>query len=392
VIIVGAGIGGLSAALAMHRAGWQVQVVERADQLGEVGAGLTLSPNAMHAINWLGIGQTLGARMTVPPFQIAEDPLTGEEIGRLVRGKTAVQQYGAPYAFTHRADLHAVLAEAVAALGERVIVTGQPCVDAGSDAARAWIRTADGAKHTADLVIGADGLRSAVRGAVVETGPANFTGFVAWRGLLPYDRVPAGALPDGSAVTFGLGRCMVRYRLEHRGLLNYVAFARQSQWAEESWSVEADPEIPAKLFDAWHPALAAVLRASLPGHCHCWGLFDRDPLPAYAFGRVGLLGDAAHPMLPFLGLGAALALEDAVVLGRAIAGCADPIEALRHYSNARQPRGSAAQLEARRAAQRMHGQGEDPREINEETLDYFRYDAGRVAVVGGASAAGLARM
>lgn len=379
-LIVGAGIGGLACALALHRAGWQVQVLERAAELGEVGAGLTLSPNAMQAIRWLGVEQAMQTRLSLPPWQVAEDPKTGAEIGRLVRGDAAIREYGAPYAFTHRADLHEVLVAAVKALGEDVILTGRGVCAAGSEDDHAWVRSDDGETFTADIVIGADGLRSAVRTAVAGEETPRYTGFIAWRGLLPYDQVPDGALPVGSAITFGPGRCMVRYRLEHRQLMNFVAFAPQEAWAEESWSVEADPEIPARLFDEWHPALAAVLRASRPGSCHCWALFDRDPLPSYSYGRIGLLGDAAHPMLPFLGLGAALALEDAVVLGRIMAETADPRAALERYSRARQPRGSAAQLEARRAALRLHGQGEDPREVNEETLDYFRHDPATVTL------------
>jgi salicylate hydroxylase len=385
-LVVGAGIGGLAAALALHRAGWSVRVLERAEALGEVGAGLTLSPNAMHAIRWLGIEPAMRERLSLPPYQMAEDPHTGAETGRLVRGEATLREYGAPYAFTHRADLHEVLAHAVAALGEHTILTGRACVEAGSGPDHAWVRTADGETFTADLVIGADGLRSAVRASVAGAEMPRFTGFVAWRGLLPYDAVPEGALPAGSAITYGPGRCMVRYRLEPRRLMNFVAFAPQPHWAEESWSVEADPEVPARIFDEWHPALSAVLRASAAGSCHCWGLFDRDPLPTYAFGRIGLLGDAAHPMLPFLGLGAALALEDAVVLGRIVAVVEDPVAALNYYSEARQPRGSAAQLEARRAAWRLHGRGEDPREVNEETLDYFRYDPASVPVAGLAAA------
>ena len=378
-LVVGAGIGGLAAALALHRAGWQVQVLERATALGEVGAGLTLSPNAMLAIDWLGLGEPMSSRLSLPPWQVAEDPHTGAEIGRLLRGENAIDEYGAPYAFTHRADLHEVLVAAVSALGDNVILTGKGCCAAGSEADHAWVRTVDGEVFTADIVIGADGLRSAVRTSVAGEETPRFTGFIAWRGLLPYDQVPEGALPAGSAITFGPGRCMVRYRLEHRGLMNFVAFAPQEAWAEESWSVEADPEVPARLFDEWHPALAAILRASRAGSCHCWALFDRDPLPTYTFGRIALLGDAAHPMLPFLGLGAALALEDAVVLGRLLTDGGDPLEALQRYSTARQPRGSAAQLEARRAALRLHGQvEEDPREVNEETLNYFRYDAASV--------------
>jgi salicylate hydroxylase len=144
--------------------------------------------------------------------------------------------------------------------------------------------------------------------------------------------------------------------------------------------VPADPEVPARLFDDWHPALSALLRAAPRDRCYKWGLFDRDPIPTYAYGHLALLGDAAHPMLPFLGQGAALALEDAVVLARALGAEPDVAAALQRYDRARQPRGAAAQLESRAAGLRLHGEGESPRQVNEETLDYFAYDPASVTI------------
>jgi salicylate hydroxylase len=379
-IVVGAGIGGLATALGLARAGWDVRVLERAASLGEVGAGLTLSPNALRALHWLGLADRLTPILSLPPYQISEDPLTGAESGRLVRGARAIEQYGVPYAFVHRADLHAVLAQALHELRPAAIVL-ESVVTAVATAERgASVTTSDGRSLGAELVVGADGLRSSVRAALLGQQAARYTGFVAWRALLDYAQAPPGTLPAGSAVTWGPGRCFVRYRLEPRQQLNCVAFAREPDWQEEDWSVPADPEVPARLFDDWHPALSALLRAAPRDRCYKWGLFDRDPIPTYAYGHLALLGDAAHPMLPFLGQGAALALEDAVVLARALGAEPDVAAALQRYDRARQPRGAAAQLESRAAGLRLHGEGESPRQVNEETLDYFAYDPASVTI------------
>jgi salicylate hydroxylase len=379
-IVVGAGIGGLATALGLARAGWDVRVLERAASLGEVGAGLTLSPNALRALHWLGLADRLTPILSLPPYQISEDPLTGAESGRLVRGARAIEQYGVPYAFVHRADLHAVLAQALHELRPAAVVL-ESVVTAVATAERgASVTTSDGRSLGAELVVGADGLRSSVRAALLGQQAARYTGFVAWRALLDYAQAPPGTLPAGSAVTWGPGRCFVRYRLEPRQQLNCVAFAREPDWQEEDWSVPADPEVPARLFDDWHPALSALLRAAPRDRCYKWGLFDRDPIPTYAYGHLALLGDAAHPMLPFLGQGAALALEDAVVLARALGAEPDVAAALQRYDRARQPRGAAAQLESRAAGLRLHGEGESPRQVNEETLDYFAYDPASVTI------------
>lgn len=384
-LIAGAGIGGLAAAIGLHRQGWRVRVFEQASELREVGAGLTVSPNAALALEWLGVLERLRPWLFAPPYQIMEDFRSGAEIGRLWRGEISLAEYGALYAFVHRADLHEALGRTLQELDPQALRLGAAAVAA--DPRRTALELANGERVTGDVVIGADGIRSAVRASLFGPEAPRYTGYTAWRGLLPYDMLPPGlpegAIPAGSAVTFGPQRCFVRYRVDPRGVLNIVAFARLAAWTEEGWSVPADPAQPAALFEDWYPALSMLLRALPRGRCFQWGLFDRDPLPSWTAERVTLLGDAAHPMLPFLGQGAALALEDAVVCARLLgpAGSADEIAAaLRCYDALRRPRGAAATLESRAAGGRLHGDGGDPRLRNEETLDYFRYDAGRIAL------------
>jgi salicylate hydroxylase len=377
-IVVGAGIGGLACALGLQRAGWSVRVCEKSAVLGEVGAGLTLSPNAVRALQWLGCFERVQARLSLPPHQIMEDPLSGAEIGRLTRGPRAVEQYGAPYAFVHRADLHAALVEAVREYDAAALSPGAECIAVREQRRRAVLEFADGSDAEADLVVGCDGIRSRVRTALFGDEAPRYSGYVAWRAVVPYGSLPTAALPVGSAVVFGTGRCFVRYRLEPRRLLNFVAFAQRAQWVEESWTVPTAPTELRALFADWHAGVVETLAAVPDGALYCWGLFDREPLDTYARGTVALLGDAAHPMLPFLGQGAALALEDAVVLARLLTRPSDVPAALVRYDALRRPRGSAAVLESRAAGSRMHGDGGDPRTRNEETLDYFRYDAGAV--------------
>jgi salicylate hydroxylase len=379
-LIIGAGIGGLACALALQRAGWRVRVLERASELQEIGAGLTLSPNATRALGWLGVLDSLRGVLSLPPYQVMEDPESGREIGRFTRGARALEEYGGEYAFVHRADLQAGLATAVRRRDPDAIEVGRDCVEVldGGDGVAAVF--ADGSELRGDLLVGCDGIRSRVRAALHPDESPRYTGYVAWRALIPYSRVAASALPAGSAVVYGPRKVIVRYRLEPRRLLNVAAFAQRVAWTEEGWNVPADPAEPQKLFADWHAGVRDTLAALTPGELFRWGLFDREPIDAYARGAIALLGDAAHPMLPFLGQGAALALEDAVVLARALAAEPAIPRALERYDALRRPRGSEAVLESRAAARRLHGEEGDPRTRNEQTLDYYRYDAGAVEV------------
>jgi len=377
-LIIGAGIGGLACALALQRTGWRVRVCERAFELEEIGAGLTLSPNATRALGWLGAIDSLQSVLSLPPYQVMEDPESGREIGRFTRGTRALEEYGAAYAFVHRADLQAGLAAAVRRLDPDAILLGRQCVQVhygGEGAAAAF---ADGSELRADLLVGCDGIRSRVRAALHADESPRYTGYVAWRALVPYAQLADTALPAGSAVVYGPRKVMVRYRVEPRRLLNVAAFAQRSAWTEEGWNVRADPAEPQALFADWHAGVRDTLAALSSDALFRWGLFDRDPIDAYVRGSIALLGDAAHPMLPFLGQGAALALEDAVVLARVLENEPAVPEALERYDALRRPRGTEAVLESRAAGRRLHGEEGDPRTRNEQTLDYFRYDAGAI--------------
>lgn len=384
--IVGAGIGGLAAGIALHRAGYAVEIFEQADAVGEVGAGLSLTPNAMKALAWLGVEPTVRALADEPPQQITRHYASGELLVRFDRSDT-VARWGAPYLQIHRADLHAVLLRHFVTQCAGKVHTGRRLIsltDAGvtaNGAAAAQLTFASGESLRAQAVIGADGLKSVVRRALFGDDAPRFERFVAWRGLVPRERLGALELSPGSAVFAGPGRLFVRYPVRHGALMNFVAFARVDTWAGESWSQTGDIAEPRAVLADFHPEVHAILEATPGGRCHKWGLFARDPLPSWTRGVTTLLGDAAHPMLPWFGQGAASALEDAVVLGRCLleSGANKEINAgFRNFERARLPRVTMLQSESAAGGERLVGMRPEMLSnasvVNEDSLGIFAYD------------------
>ena len=236
VLVVGAGIGGLAAALALQRAGLQPRVLEQAATLGDVGAGLSITPNAARALAFLGLAAPLAAAACVPPVQVTRHFRTGELLLEIDRSDT-VARYGAPYYQLHRGDLHAMLLAAVRANDPVAVSTAAGVRGARLDDERVELELADGERLQADLVVGADGLRSTLRAALFDDPEPQFSGYVAWRGLVPSAAVAHLQLGPGSSVSAGPGRLFVRYPVRGGELLNYVAFARTGEWTAESWSL-----------------------------------------------------------------------------------------------------------------------------------------------------------
>ena len=237
---------------------------------------------------------------------------------------------------------------------------------------------ADGSQAGADLLVGADGLKSTVRREVFLEPEPEFSGFVAWRGLVTRDELGAWQSRPGSMVFVAPGRMFVRYPVRHGELQNFVAFSRAERWTAEGWSQTGHIDTVRDVFADFHDDARVVLRAFSGARCHKWGLFSRRPLPRWVRGRATVLGDAAHPMLPWLGQGAATAIEDAVILCRALIQFADADEALRRYENARRERVNVIHRESLHGGDRLMQQ--DPDElarkpvITEETLGLSRYD------------------
>lgn len=380
VAIIGAGLGGLTAALALARRGIAVTVHEQAEALGEVGAGITVSPNAGRVLDHLGLGEAIRAQGVLPGTQHIRDLATGATIRTLARDADLEAVHGAPYRHLHRADLHALLVAAVEEAAPGAIRLGKRLVAVSRNG---HMRFADGTEAMADIVVGADGVRSAVRDSLYATAPPQFTGQVAWRGLVPTAGLPEAVAAEPPGIFIGPGRLVLRYPVRGGALHNYAIFVETAAWQEESWST---PSTTAELLAHLDQACASVralVEATPAAWLFKWALFAREPLASWTAGRVTLLGDAAHAMLPFMGQGAATALEDALVLARALADLPAG-EALARYEAARRARTAMVQLQSRLLGLRF--QGKDPEAIgrgplrNEEELGLFAYDPVTVAI------------
>jgi salicylate hydroxylase len=354
IAIIGAGIGGLSAALALQQLGFRATVYEQAPQLGEVGAGLSLSPTAVHGLNWLGLREVLETKAYKPEDQCVRHYQDGRPISWINRGQSLIDRYGERYYLIHRADLHDGLAERVRAHDPRAIQLNKRCASLVQDADGVTIGFTDGTTERVDVLVGADGSRSAVRHAVFGALEPQYTGYIAWRGLVPMHLVPQEILDPPSGIFLGPGHMVNRYPVRNGELLNFVAFAERKDWSEEGWSIRSTVEELLAEFAGWTPWVTRFIELVPPHQLYKWGLFDREPLSSWTRGRVTLLGDAAHPVLPFLGHGAVLAIEDGVVLGRAFAAADAVPEALQRYEAARRERASFVVHESRKAGKQYH--------------------------------------
>lgn len=335
--IVGGGVGGLAAAVGLVGRGHEVSVFEQSRRYGRVGADVNLTPNAVHALDRLGAGEALRANAARPTHRISRVWDSGAETSRLPMSAAAEARYGAPQLTIHRADLLAALEACLPAgtirFGERIASVAQ------SDAA-VTLTFHDGASADFDLVIGADGIHSVIRAALFGPDAPVFTGLVSWRGVFPRDRAPD--LPDLDAFTKwwgpGADRQIVTFPLTHGREIFVFATHRQEDWAEEGWTLPGDLEELRQHYADFHPQARALL-AALDSVTRS-ALHVREPMAGWSRGRITLLGDAAHPMVPFMAQGACMAIEDAVVLTRALEGATPaglPV-ALERYQAARIPR------------------------------------------------------
>jgi salicylate hydroxylase len=324
IAIIGAGIGGLTAALALMRRGWSVRVYEQARVLAEVGAGITVSSGAGRGLASLGVGPALlAASLPVPNVAFAHYR-TGELLaGAFDTGMPPDRGFETPR-HIHRADLHAILLDAVRAADPDAVKTAMTLVRAEQDGARATAIFADGARAHADLLIAADGVRSVVRRQWFDDQPPQFAGQIAFRCLIPRDRAAPFMAAGNAVVSVGAARIFHRYVIRGGALVNVIGIAKSERWRQEGWNT---PATIAEFLDEYHDFHADVIgliKSAPADNLIKWGLFVRPPIAEWSNGRIVLLGDAAHPILPFLGLGAALAVEDGVVIARAL----DEVEGL----------------------------------------------------------------
>jgi 2-polyprenyl-6-methoxyphenol hydroxylase-like FAD-dependent oxidoreductase len=347
VAIIGGGIGGLTAANALLRAGAEVSVYEAAGELKEIGAGVALHPNAMRVLRFIGVEDAVRKVAGRSEYAVTRDGITGRLISKTSRARFAEIQ-GIEPATVHRADLLDVLA---AALPDRLVTLGKRCasVDGGGDTAVA--RFADGTEAEADVIVGADGIHSAVRTTLFGPDAPRFTGKICYRSVIPAAAVRGGALADVAADNgqwLGPHGTIVLYPMRGEELINVVAHHDDDSYRHESWVTRCERSEVTERYAAWHPSLLRLFEAGETWYK--WALYDRDPIPRWTSGRVTLLGDAAHPMLPYLGQGACQALEDGAVLANALAAqrfAGDPVAALAAYERVRRPRASQVVLTAR---------------------------------------------
>jgi salicylate hydroxylase len=340
IVILGGGIGGLAAAAFLHQAGLPSTVYEQAAELREVGAGLVVAPNAARLLRRLGLLERFARRAVRLDigweFRRWQD---GTVLSVEILTDACERLYGEHTYTAHRADLLDAITSAVPAGTVRL---GRRCVGIGSRGSRATLQFDDGQIAEADVVIGADGTHSVVRNALAGPTPATYSGICAFRSLIPASQAPSFARRPAHTLWIGPGHHLVHYPVSAGSFVNLVAFAPAAEDTPESWTATGTVGEFLAEFEGWDPRLAGLIRAGgTPGR---WALLDRAPLPRWSDGPVTLLGDAAHPMFPFFGQGAAQAVEDAAVLARCIAdGLEDPVLALQRYETLRIPRTSRLQ-------------------------------------------------
>ena len=354
VVIAGAGIGGLCAALALAKRDIQVVVCEQAVSLGEVGAGLQMSPNAMKVLRELGLEAELSAFAFVPQNAAIRHYKTGEYYLKSPLAEQAEVRYGAPYWHLHRADLHQVLAQACSQAGVELVLNSTVDSYREDKALNQVCVSLDGGREIwGDLLIGADGIRSKVREQMLGKERPTFMGQVAWRGVIPVSDLAVNVKPD-ACVWAGPGRHFVSYYLRGGDYVNFVAVEERSDWLSESWREEGDIAELKRVFADWHPEVSQLIACAKS--TFLWALNGRDELPTWHQGRVVLLGDACHPMLPFMAQGAAMAIEDAYVLAENLARH-ECHAALVEYEQIRKPRATKVQQMSKANAGLYHMQG-----------------------------------
>lgn len=353
IAIIGGGIGGVALARSLDRLGIAYHLYERAQGFSEVGAGVQMTPNAVKVLESLGLADDLARVGFLPEAMMGFNWESGEDLFRTPLREVCPRLFGADFYHVHRADLHAMLAKDI---DPGRVSFGRACTGLRQEAGRSILTFDDGSEVSADLVVGADGVRSNIRGALWGQEPASYTGHMCWRALVPVPQHPLPFVTPTSAFWMGPNGHVVTYYVKGGAMVNIVAVHEHSNWVEESWTIKSNPQELLDGFSGWHENLTKLFDLVNPDEVYKWGLFDRDPMQRWSKGSATLLGDAAHPMLPFLSQGAAMAIEDGYVLAQALDhfGMGQLDAALDAYEAERRPRTSRVQLEARERGRTYH--------------------------------------
>lgn len=361
VLIAGAGIGGLAAGLALIQRGFAVKIFEQAPKLEEVGAGLQLAADGTKILIALGLREQMEEVVCEASGKEVRLWNTGERRKLFDLGEDSRARFGAPYWFVHRADLHFALKAAVDAADSEAVITDARCTGFEEVEGRVRLDLQNRDSVWGDVLVGADGVHSCLRDQMFASPKAEFTGMLAWRGLARTENLPKHMRDPIGTNWVGPGGHVITYPLRRGELMNFVGIIERDDWTVESWSTKGTKEECARDFEGWHPEIHDIIQAV--DQPFKWALVGRDPLQTWSKGRATVLGDAAHPTLPFLAHGAIMALEDAFALARCLDEAPeDPITALRRYEATRVTRATDIVNGAAANATRFHNEVlSDPR-------------------------------
>lgn len=336
MLISGAGIGGLTAALALIKKGQNVQVLEQATELKEIGAGLQLSPNVLRALFALGLEDALKAVVAEPVGKEIRLWNTGETWKLFDLGARCIEDYGYPYFMIFRPDLHDILYRAVEQLCPGTVMLGARVVEVTQDEAGVEAITHEGHRFQGKVMIAADGVHSVIRNQYFGEDRPEFSGCLAWRGVIPTSLLPDHLGRNVGVNWVGPGGHVINYTLRNGELMNFVGILERDDWTVESWTTQGTHEECHLDFTGWHDDIHTMIdNIQIPFK---WALMSRPPLQEWVRGRVALLGDAAHPTLPFLAQGAGMAIEDGYVMADALCHYERVEDALQAFENARSER------------------------------------------------------
>ncbi len=383
ISVVGAGIAGLTLVLALQKLGFKPKLFEQSPVLGEVGAGIMLTPNSSLLLNYLGLSDRLIQASIQPENNYLYDYLTDVVVSKSDLGMRSLGFSGKPFRTIHRADLHAILCAAVRTDDPECIRLGHNLIGLSEEGSHVRLVFENGAIEQTDILIGSDGIRSVIRTKLFDESKPVFTGNVAWRGVVSNSAQNYRMEPSDMGNWIGPKRNVVVYPLRGGSELNYVAISERDTWVEEGWNVQSNPAELVQEFSGWSGRLLTMFANTPPDKCFKWGLFDRAPMARIVRGRVALIGDAAHPMLPFLAQGSAMGIEDAIVIARCLASGDNPVDALQSYQATRLERTSWVQTQARKARRLFHSDGgEMELEAREErSRKIYTYNAITVPII-----------